>query len=118
VLGAGLAYQALRIRRLVLAELGEEARSSGAPLFTVLGLLLLWATDRSLGLVADGVVCVVLLTVQTYFVVRALSPRGPELSRGRRELILGTTLGYAGLSMSAWLLGVVLVRLAAAFPSA
>jgi hypothetical protein len=117
VLGSGVAYQAVQIRRQVCLELGENPLTPAVPAFVVVGLLLLWASDRAWGLAGDATVALIILALQSYTVWRSLCSSPSQFRRGRRELTVGVTLAYAGLATTAWSIGVLALRVASAFPS-
>src|SRR6476660_218632 len=108
VLGVGVACQALQLRNQVIRQLGEEPGNPTVPSYAGAGLLLLWGTDWMFGLVGDVVGFLLLLALQTYRVLRNLSGNKSHCLRGRRELNLGAALAYAGLSMSLWMMGLLL----------
>src|SRR5438045_3062360 len=85
--GVGLAVQALRLRRQVEAELGESKPTPWIVVYSLVGVLLIWALDGPLGGVGDLSAWVILVLVQSWNLWHALAPRGKPGHPGWRHLL-------------------------------
>jgi hypothetical protein len=116
--GAGLAVQALRLRRAVSQEVGEKW-TPPVPGWWVAGLLAVSLADRKWGAPGSIAVCVLLLMAQSWHIRQSYHPdTGAVWNPGWPQLIWGTVLASAGLSLSLWLLAVLAARVGGALASA
>jgi hypothetical protein len=112
VLGLGMAEQALRLLRVILAEVGGHWRAPGIYWLWVLGVAAVWGTDRLLGLLADAIVLFAFLLLQVWWLWRAF-PREAEAvwNPGHPQVFWGVILAYGGILNSLTVLTVLGQRL-------
>lgn len=112
IVGVGLALQALQLRRLVSSELQEPWVHPRIYWFWLAGIAGLCLAEWRYGLLGDFVVIITLLAAQSVYLFRLLAPvPGGAWNPGFRPLIWGVTFAYAGLSLSLWLIAILLLRI-------
>jgi len=114
--GLGLAEQALRLRRSILAELGIGWKNPQVHWLWLLAMVAVWSTDRFLGLVADSIVLVALLLLQGWWVSKKFPAQsGIVWNPGYWHVFWGVILAYGGVLNSLAILALFAQRLSQAF---
>ncbi len=109
--GAGFAYQALRLKGSVSAEVGDDWRSPPVYCYWLVGALAMLAVNRAFDLAGDVALCVVLLALQAWHVWRRFQRRrAGAWNPGDREVFLGVLFAYTGLGFSLWAVVVVVLQ--------
>lgn len=113
VLGTGLAIQALRLGRAISSDLDERWQIPPVPLYWLIGMVALWATDAAFGLAGDLFAMLVAVGAQSWHVWRRLVAQPEKVwNPARSQVIWGVTLAYAGLAFSLWTLAILAYKLA------
>ncbi len=105
ILGLGLALQALRLRREVVAETNESWELGPVWVYWLAGPIALWAMDRWFGLRAAAAIFVVLAGAQALHLWLTFpAPPAGLWNPGRRHLLWGTVLACGGIygSIAPW----------------
>ena len=106
LIGIGLAIQALRLHRKVLAEMGGTWRPPPLYWYWLIGLLYLWAYRELFGDVGTLSIFLIIGGLQTYHLWRSFSP-APRWNPGERHLFWGAALAYLGCFGSLAMVGAV-----------
>jgi hypothetical protein len=101
--GTGFAWQALRIRRRVSADLEENWKPPPVYIYWLVGTAATLPVDANLDIGGDLLLLMVLLAVQSWHCWRSF-PRlaEPIWNPAGRHLTAGTLCAYLGLGLSLW----------------
>ncbi len=111
--GAGFAWQALRLQGAITRELEEAWTLPPVYCYWLLGVVGLAGADRWGGGAADLAFCFVLLIVQSWHIWRSfVSRRESVWNPGGPQLLWGTVLANAGVSLSVWVVVILVLRAA------
>jgi hypothetical protein len=101
--GIGFACQAMRLRRRVSADLGDDWTPPPVYCYWLLGAVGMVAVTSWIGLWGDLALCGALLGLQSWHCWRRHANRPQNVwNPADRELFLGTLFAYAGLGLSLW----------------
>lgn len=105
VFGAGFAWQALRLRRAISAEVGDAWEPPPVYCYWVIGMIAVLVSWQWLPLAVAGTVFPLVIGIQTWHCWRSfISTREVTWNPGRIQLLWGVILAYAGLGFSLWAL--------------
>ncbi len=107
VIGVGLAIQALRLQKGVLAELEQPWKPPPLYWYWLIALLYLWAYGELFGPGGALSIFIIFAGLQTYHLWRSFPPTEPRWNPGERHLFWGVALAYFGCFGSIVLLGVI-----------
>ena len=111
LLGAGFAYQALRLRRSLSTDLEDGWAPPPVIVFWLMGIAAMIASRSLLGLGGDLAICVAILGLQSWLCWHRFQNRREKVwNPGGRQLLLGVLSAYAGLGLSLWIVVVLVLQ--------
>jgi hypothetical protein len=111
LIGAGFAYQALRLRRSLSADLEDGWTPPPVIVFWLMGIAAMLVARSWLGLAGDLAICVAILGLQSWLCWRSFQNRHEKVwNPGGRQLFLGVLSAYAGLGVSLWIVVVLVLQ--------